>query len=179
MIKDNIGSNKPLVNGEGVNKGSIGTRLKEERERLGFNQTEFGSYGGVGKKAQGNYEADERSPNTDYLKGIAKIGVDIQYVILGIHTEPYLIGEDVGKYELIMDDNLMGFIVADISHRLKNEGLNLSPYELGANSLRIYDIARRFNLDFEGQKRCAIDHIKTLINGIKAGQECVNGFNRK
>ena len=43
-----------------MKKNTIGQRLKEERERLGLNQTDFGLIGGVKKLAQLNYEKDER-----------------------------------------------------------------------------------------------------------------------
>lgn len=62
---------------------STGERLREERERLGFNQTAFGAIGGVQKQAQLKYEKSERNPDTAYLEAIAKIGADVQYVVTG------------------------------------------------------------------------------------------------
>lgn len=62
---------------------TIGKRLKAERERIGLNQTAFGAIGGVKKQAQLKYENDSSSPTANYLAEIAKIGVDIQYVIIG------------------------------------------------------------------------------------------------
>lgn len=61
----------------------VGRRLREERERLGLSQTEFGRQGGVTKQAQINYESDKRSPSTDYLAKVAELGVDILYVVTG------------------------------------------------------------------------------------------------
>ena len=63
---------------------SIGSRLKEERERLGMNQTEFGAIGGAGRRTQFNYEIDERTPFADYLERLYKAGVDVGYVITGV-----------------------------------------------------------------------------------------------
>lgn len=63
---------------------SIGKRLKEERERLGLNQTEFGEIGGAGRKTQFNYETDERIPDANYLERLYKAGVDVGYVITGV-----------------------------------------------------------------------------------------------
>lgn len=65
---------------------SIGERLREERERIGLNQTEFSEVGGVTKKTQGLYEKGERSPTADYLASVGKIGVDISYVVEGNQT---------------------------------------------------------------------------------------------
>ncbi|WP_236212996.1 helix-turn-helix domain-containing protein [Metapseudomonas otitidis] len=62
---------------------SIGERLREERERLGFNQTAFGAIGGVQKQAQLKYEKGERSPDADYLAALSKVDVDVLYVVTG------------------------------------------------------------------------------------------------
>lgn len=62
---------------------SIGQRLKEERKRLGYNQTEFAQLGGVQKNAQSNYEGDTRRPDADYLAAIAALGADVLFVVTG------------------------------------------------------------------------------------------------
>lgn len=64
----------------------IGQRLKEERKRLGLNQTEMGSHGKVSLQAQVRYEKGERTPDAVYLSGIANAGADILYIITGKHT---------------------------------------------------------------------------------------------
>ncbi|MCU0211637.1 helix-turn-helix transcriptional regulator [Pseudomonas shahriarae] len=61
----------------------IGDRLKEERERLGFSQTEFAAVAGASKNSQYNYEKGERSPDAVYLAAVAGKGVDILYVVTG------------------------------------------------------------------------------------------------
>ncbi|WP_338728109.1 helix-turn-helix transcriptional regulator [Shewanella baltica] len=61
----------------------IGSRLRDERVRLGLSQTEFGELGGVRKNTQSKYESNERSPDALYLANVAKIGVDVQYVLTG------------------------------------------------------------------------------------------------
>lgn len=72
---------------------SIGDRLREEREQLGFNQTAFGAIGGVQKQAQLKYEKGERFPGADYLAAVAKVGVDVQYVVTGIRC-PNALSDD-------------------------------------------------------------------------------------
>lgn len=62
---------------------AIGDRLKEERSRLGFSQTDLASAGGVGKTTQINYEKGERSPDASYLAAVADKGVDVLYVVTG------------------------------------------------------------------------------------------------
>ncbi len=61
----------------------IGTRLRDERVKLGLSQTEFGDHGGVRKNTQSKYESNERAPDALYLAKMAKIGVDVQYVLTG------------------------------------------------------------------------------------------------
>lgn len=67
---------------------TTGKRLKEERERLGFNQTDFAAIGGVGRKSQFNYEDDERKADTSYLAAIAEVGADVRYIVTGKREGP-------------------------------------------------------------------------------------------
>lgn len=62
---------------------TIGGRLREERERLGVNQTDFASHGGVGRKSQFNYEDGGRMPDAAYLAAIAELGADVLYIVTG------------------------------------------------------------------------------------------------
>lgn len=59
----------------------IGSRLRQERKRLGLSQREIGRLGGVAANAQGKYESGERVPKADYLAALASIGVDVLYVL--------------------------------------------------------------------------------------------------
>lgn len=61
----------------------IGGRLKGERERLGFNQTEFAAEAGASKNSQYNYEKGVSSPDASYLAAVAEKGVDVLYVVTG------------------------------------------------------------------------------------------------
>lgn len=65
---------------------STGQRLREERERLGLNQVDFGAVGGVKKVAQINYEKGERQPDAAYLSAVAAAGVDVLYVLTGVRS---------------------------------------------------------------------------------------------
>jgi transcriptional regulator with XRE-family HTH domain len=65
---------------------SIGERLKQERERLGKNQEEFGAAGGVARNAQGRYEKDQRSPDALYLESVSRIGADVLYIVTGTRS---------------------------------------------------------------------------------------------
>ncbi|EFH8134085.1 transcriptional regulator [Escherichia coli] len=64
-------------------QNNIGSRLREERERLGLSQQALGEIGGVKKLTQLNYEKGDRAPDTIYLTSVAEAGVDIVYVLTG------------------------------------------------------------------------------------------------
>lgn len=59
----------------------IGTRLRQERKRLGLSQREMGQLGGVAANAQGKYESGERVPKADYLAAVASSGADVLYIL--------------------------------------------------------------------------------------------------
>jgi transcriptional regulator with XRE-family HTH domain len=61
----------------------VGTRLREERERLGLSQPAFADLGGAKKHSQIHYESDRRAPDSDYLSALAAHGVDVLYVVTG------------------------------------------------------------------------------------------------
>lgn len=62
---------------------SIGARLKEERQRLGWTQPAMADAGGVSKNSQIAYEQDGTEMKVSYLTGIAENGVDVMYVLSG------------------------------------------------------------------------------------------------
>ena len=64
----------------------IGSRLRQERERLGLSQKVFGEIGGVEANAQGKYEHGDRALKADYLSRVAQRGVDVLYVLTGTRT---------------------------------------------------------------------------------------------
>lgn len=83
-----------------MNMKTQGERLREERERLGFNQTDFAALGGLKKLAQIGYEQDKRSPDSAYLAAISAAGADVLYVITGQRS-----GEALPKREAALLDN--------------------------------------------------------------------------
>jgi transcriptional regulator with XRE-family HTH domain len=65
---------------------SIGERLREERERLGFTQPAFAGLAETTKKSQIDYEKDITQPKAGYLAAIAKVGADVQYIVTGVKS---------------------------------------------------------------------------------------------
>jgi transcriptional regulator with XRE-family HTH domain len=94
---------------------TIGERLKAERTRLGFNQTEFAAVGGVQRRAQLFYEQDERRPDAGYLHAVSRLGVDIQFVVTGISSTQALSEEEAQLLE--------GFRKLDIKNKARVLGV--------------------------------------------------------
>ena len=65
---------------------SIGERLREERERLGFTQPAFAGLAETTKKSQIDYEKDLTQPKAGYLAAIAKVNADVQYIVTGVRS---------------------------------------------------------------------------------------------
>ncbi|WP_256324280.1 XRE family transcriptional regulator [Pseudomonas sp. 06C 126] len=65
----------------------VGERLREERERLGKNQTDFGVSAGVSRGTQKAYELETSSPDVRYLSGLQELGVDVHYVLTGSRVD--------------------------------------------------------------------------------------------
>ena len=63
-----------------------GDRIKEERERLGFNQADFAALAGATRKTLFNWESGAASPNTAALAAWADAGLDVLYVVTGQRT---------------------------------------------------------------------------------------------
>ncbi|MET3916225.1 transcriptional regulator with XRE-family HTH domain [Variovorax sp. OAS795] len=81
-------------------------RLREERKRLGLNQTALGTAGGVSKDAQLNYENGSRNPDATYLSAIAGIGVDVQFLLTGVRRMEA--PQSVDELQLLADYKQLG-----------------------------------------------------------------------
>lgn len=73
---------------------TIGDRLREERERLGFNQPALAGLAETTKKSQIDYEKGISFPKANYLEVIARVGADIQYIITGVRSAAALAGDE-------------------------------------------------------------------------------------
>lgn len=62
---------------------SLGERIKQARKATGLNQTDFGKACGVSLNAQSNFERGDNVPGGAYLLAVAKLGVDINQLLLG------------------------------------------------------------------------------------------------
>lgn len=92
--------NSAHVNKQSAEMSTIGTRLAEERKRLGYNQTAFSALGGAAKRTMIDWEKDIASPNAAFLSSIADAGADVQYIITGQRS-----GERLPNREASLLDN--------------------------------------------------------------------------
>lgn len=67
---------------------AVGVRLKVERERLGLSQDQMAEHCGVSRPTQYRYESGKGSPTGDYVNAAAKLGVNVQFVLVGSGTLP-------------------------------------------------------------------------------------------
>ena len=132
---------------------SIGGRLREERERLGFLQQEFAAQGAVGRMSQVGYESGARPPTAEYLAKVARLGADVQYVVTGVRSENLHeidtaessllnIAEDGAKYALTtskdLDMDLMNKIVQGIwAVILENKAYETMPSKVFSKAVSI------------------------------------------
>ena len=66
---------------------TFGTRLAEERKRLGLKQAEFADLVGTDVPKQSLYENDRRELRADYLARLARARCDILYILTGRRSE--------------------------------------------------------------------------------------------
>lgn len=116
-------------------------RLKEERKRLGLNQTDFAALANVGQIAQVNYENGKRNPDSKYLQAIAKAGVDVQYILTGIRsqqatnvTPPNYVDLNKKKIDKLME-NLTAEQQAEVI-KMAEEKQRINWYEDELNKIR-------------------------------------------
>ena len=64
-----------------------GSRLREERERLGLSQAAFAEKMGVHRNTQVRYESGVRDPDTEYMERLSEIGVDFGYILFGKRSD--------------------------------------------------------------------------------------------
>jgi len=82
MIKSMVVNKKMII------ADRVGERLREERERLGLNQTEFGVRLGVSRGTQKNYELGASSLDLRYVSALEEQGADAAYILTGRRSTP-------------------------------------------------------------------------------------------
>lgn len=88
-----------FVNMEGSNN-SLGARMAEERARLGLSQQDVANACDGTREAVGKYERNVNVPGGEMLRSLAKIGMDIQYILTGTRSKNLdRVAEEAGTYK--------------------------------------------------------------------------------
>jgi transcriptional regulator with XRE-family HTH domain len=74
---------------------TIGKRLKEERERLGFTVVAFAEAAGSKKHTVIDWQNDVSSPPAARLAMLAEHGVDLLYVLTGSRSQPIVADPEI------------------------------------------------------------------------------------
>lgn len=61
-------------------------RLREERERLGFNQCDAEKLFDISRVTWGKYERGDTTPGADVLTALAAAGADVMYILTGTRS---------------------------------------------------------------------------------------------
>lgn len=64
----------------------LGDRIREERERLGLTQPGFADVAGAKKRTLIDWEKGVSSPTAVQLSALARIGIDVQYIVTGVRS---------------------------------------------------------------------------------------------
>lgn len=86
---------------------NIGNRIKEERERLEFDQASFASLGGASRHSEIDWEKGKSFPNAKVLAAMAAAGADVNYILTGIKSAsaPKPVAEPLSQRKKILLDN--------------------------------------------------------------------------
>lgn len=114
---------------------SLGKRLREERERLGFSQSDFAELVGASRKSQLRWEKDESAPGADVLSIWASKGLDVMYLITGQQQSRHLLHDEKSE----IDEDLLGKIVNKLDLLAKRANRRWTTGELVLQSSKIYN----------------------------------------
>ncbi|TDB58189.1 MULTISPECIES: helix-turn-helix domain-containing protein [Photorhabdus] len=114
---------------------SLGERLKKERERLGFSQSDFAEMVGASRKSQIRWEKDESAPGADAISLWAKAGLDVLYLITGQVQK----SASTAYKNSEIDEELLGKIVHKLDSMARQANRRWTPDELVLQSSKIYN----------------------------------------
>ncbi|EYU16176.1 MULTISPECIES: helix-turn-helix domain-containing protein [Photorhabdus] len=114
---------------------SLGERLKKERERLGFSQSDFAEMVGASRKSQIRWEKDESAPGADAISLWAKAGLDVLYLITGQVQQ----SASTAYKNSEIDTELLGKIVHKLDSMAQQANRRWTPDELVLQSSKIYN----------------------------------------
>ncbi|PLX76947.1 MAG: hypothetical protein C0607_03145 [Azoarcus sp.] len=94
-------------------------RLREERKRLGMNQTEFAKATGIHLNSQSRYENGDRAPDMNYLAALSRLGVDISFLFTGERGRDLKLERDAGAHVVFVIEEFLGFAKGELGREFR------------------------------------------------------------
>lgn len=101
----------------------LGLRIKEERERLGLTQPVFAEIAGAKKRTLIDWEKGLSSPTALQLELLAKVGIDVLYVVTGNRSPAAASGQRC--VDLTRDEQQLLELFSEASLPLKMEAVRV------------------------------------------------------
>ncbi|WP_312466980.1 helix-turn-helix domain-containing protein [Stutzerimonas nitrititolerans] len=123
---------------------NLATRLKAERERLGFSQTDFAALAGASKHSQINWEKGAAAPNATVLAAWAAHGMDVLYVVTGQRSNRQTSADMTESADSVtagiaeIDEELMRRIVTMLAKSAKDAGRRWDSERLMLAAVDVY-----------------------------------------
>lgn len=86
-----------------IDIAGFGTRLKQERDRLGLTLSSFGMLGQVNRMTQMRYESGASSPTVEYLHKLGAHGVDTVFIATGFNSAELIPVKDAVAFSQAID----------------------------------------------------------------------------
>ncbi|WP_371356133.1 helix-turn-helix domain-containing protein [Pseudomonas chlororaphis] len=133
-------------------KTTLGERLKEERERLGYTQPDFAALVDASKRSQIGWEQGRSSPDASSLEKWIEVGLDPLYVLTGNRGKARQVtnkspSDDVKKISPI-DIQRLNKIAKMLEAAAKQAGKRWPATQLVAKTAEVYNfLAQEKQLD--------------------------------
>lgn len=139
---------------------SLGARIKEERQRLGLNQTHFAALAGASRRAIVNWEGDGASPPVAALTAWIDAGADPLYILTGRRSiqRPEMIGRAIDQQLDAVAHELLDPKLYALPWQGTAEGIETVEHEVVT---RLRDILR---VDDGFMSRQQIERAKNLLD---------------
>lgn len=106
---------------------TVGERIVDERTEKGLNQSQLAQKIGIVQRTLSNYEGDKTSPNNQFWQNIASLGLDIQFILLGIRSSPEALRQiqnlhsngGLNRQQLIETIQYLAITMHELSEKLK------------------------------------------------------------
>jgi|GEM_PF-1364119 len=146
---------------------NLATRLKAERERLGFSQTDFAALAGASKHSQINWEKGAAAPNATVLAAWAAHGMDVLYVVTGQRSNRQTSADMTENADSVtagiaeIDEELMRRIVTMLTKAAKDAGRRWESERLMLAAVDVYKfLAKEETVDDDKLQRV----LKLVVN---------------